>query len=64
MPLYEYGVEFTQYDEYEHREISERTTVYFKYIPQETQIREKLLDEGYKVLQILDYNLFRTISDM
>lgn len=64
MPLYEYGVEFTQFDEYENREISERTKLYFKSIPQELQVKEKLFEEGYEVLQILDYNLFRTIPDM
>ena len=63
MKVYEYGVEFTQYDEYEDREISEKTTLYFKFIPEISDIHDRLFDKGYEVSQLLDYVMLREIQD-
>lgn len=63
MTIYEYGVEFTQYDESESREISERTTLYFRFIPDASDIRDRLFDEGYDVCQLFEYVMLRKIQD-
>lgn len=63
MTIYEYGVEFTQFDEYEAREISERTTLYFDYIPEVSDILGSLDEHGYNVCQILDCVMLREIRD-
>lgn len=61
--IYEYGVEFTQYDEFESKEISERTTLYFKFIPNDSDVLDRLINEGYEVRQLFDYIKLREIKD-
>lgn len=51
------GVEFTQYDEYEGRGILERTTLYFS-IPEASDIRDRLFDEGYDDCPLFEYDNF------